>query len=148
MRVVIQRVKQAHVRVNNQIVGAIDQGYLLLVGLRKGDDELVLSNVANKIAKLRIFSDDKGLMNLNIGQVNGKILSISQFTLYGDVKKQNRPGFTEAMPYKEAERMYKLFNRLLAAKDLHVEEGVFGEHMDVSLINDGPVTIIIDTDQL
>ena len=147
MRVVIQRVKQAHVRVKNQIVGAIDQGYLLLVGLRKGDDEVTLSNVANKIAKLRIFSDDKGLMNLNIGQVNGKILSISQFTLYGDVKKQNRPGFTEAMPYKEAERMYKHFNQLLAAKDLYVEEGIFGEHMDVSLINDGPVTIIIDTDQ-
>jgi len=144
MRVVVQRVSSASVTVNNQLISEINQGFLLLVGLKKDDDFKTIEEMAKKISKLRIFSDDMGLMNLNINQVKGEILSISQFTLYGDVKKQNRPGFTEAMPYVEAEGMYQRFNQFLRDNQLVVKEGLFGEHMDVALVNDGPVTIIID----
>lgn len=147
MRVVVQRVKQASVSVNNHVVSQIEYGFLLLVGLRNGDDEDTIKNMALKISKLRIFSDDTGLMNLNIHQIKGQILSISQFTLYGDVRKQNRPGFTQAMKFDHAKTMYALFNDYLRSHDLLVKEGVFGEHMEVSLINDGPVTLIIDTSQ-
>ena len=144
MRVVVQRVSSASVTVNNQLISEINQGFLLLVGLKKDDDFKTIEEMAKKISKLRIFSDEMGLMNLNINQVKGEILSISQFTLYGDVKKQNRPGFTEAMHYVEAEGMYQRFNQFLRDNQLVVKEGLFGEHMDVALVNDGPVTIIID----
>jgi D-tyrosyl-tRNA(Tyr) deacylase len=147
MRVLVQRVKNAGVSVGGNLISHIDQGYLLLVGLKKDDHEKVIEDVARKIAKLRIFSDKDGLMNLSINQVNGEILSISQFTLYGDVKKQNRPGFSNAMAYDQAKDMYEYFNQNLRSYGLIVKTGVFGEHMDVHLVNDGPVTIIIDTDQ-
>jgi D-tyrosyl-tRNA(Tyr) deacylase len=147
MRVVVQRVKQASVHVGGNLISHIDQGYLLFVGLKKDDDKKIIEDMAGKISKLRIFSDNDGLMNLSIKQVNGEILSISQFTLYGDVKKQNRPGFTDAMAYDQAKDMYQYFNQVLGKHGLSVKSGVFGEHMEVHLVNDGPVTIIVDTDQ-
>ncbi|MFP4478114.1 MAG: D-aminoacyl-tRNA deacylase [Candidatus Izemoplasmatales bacterium] len=145
MKIVVQRVKNASVKVGERLVSEINQGLVLLVGLHKDDDLKDLKYAASKIAKLRIFSDDLGLMNLNIKQVKGQILSISQFTIYGDVKKQNRPGFSNAMSYEIAKQMYQDFNELLIKEDLSVKEGLFGENMSVSLVNDGPVTIIVDT---
>jgi D-tyrosyl-tRNA(Tyr) deacylase len=147
MRVLVQRVKNASVQVEGNLISQIEQGYLLLVGLKKDDDKKIIEDMARKVAKLRIFSDKDGLMNLSINQVKGDILSISQFTLYGDVKKQNRPGFSNAMAYDQAKDMYEYFNQALRGHGLMVKTGVFGEHMDVQLVNDGPVTIIIDTDQ-
>lgn len=147
MIVVVQRVSEASVSVDGKLVNQINQGYLLLVGFKKGDLEEDLIYLANKIGKLRIFSDNQGKMNLSIKQVNGEILSISQFTLYGDVKKQNRPGFTQSMPYEKANAMYKLFNRYLIEEGLSVKDGIFGGDMSVSLVNDGPVTIILNTDE-
>jgi D-tyrosyl-tRNA(Tyr) deacylase len=147
MRIVVQRVNQASVSVKSTSINQIQQGYLLLVGLKVGDTVDDLKFMAQKIRKLRIFSDAEGKMNLNITQVKGEILSISQFTLYGDVKKQNRPGFTQALPYHEAEKMYQLFNGYLRDEGLIVKEGVFGENMEVSLVNDGPVTLILNTEE-
>lgn len=146
MRVVVQRVLSASVHVGNRLVTSIDKGYMLLVGICKTDSVKELEYVSKKISKLRIFSDDKGLMNLDIKKVKGSILSVSQFTLYGQTKKQNRPGFSNAMPFEEAKKMYFDFNELLRKEDIIVKEGVFGEDMKVSIINDGPVTIIIDTE--
>lgn len=147
MRVVIQRVKKASVSIDNHIYSDIDQGFLLYVGLHKEDSIDIVKRMAKKISKLRIFSDELGLMNLNIKKVNGCILSISQFTLYGDTKKQNRPGFSNAMPYQLAQDMYEKFNQFLKEEDLIVKTGKFGENMQVSSVNDGPVTIIIDSNE-
>lgn len=147
MRVVIQRVLDSSIRVENKLIASINHGLLLFVGLSKDDSFKELEYVSKKISKLRIFADDKGLMNLNIKQVQGEILSVSQFTLYGETKKQNRPGFSKAMAFDKAEEMYNVFNNLLRQEDLEVKEGLFGEDMQVSITNDGPVTIIIDTEQ-
>ena len=147
MKVIVQRVNSANVKVNDQLISDINHGLLLLVGLHKNDTLKDLEYVARKISKLRIFSDDKGLMNLDISKVNGEVLSISQFTIYGSVKKQNRPGFSDAMPYEQAHEMYDTFNRLLVEQGLRVKEGLFGEDMKVSLVNNGPVTIIVDTEE-
>jgi D-tyrosyl-tRNA(Tyr) deacylase len=145
MRVVVQRVTKALVKVNQEVVSCIDDGLLLLVGFTQGDGSEHLDYVARKIARLRIFEDDQGLMNLDIKQVNGKILSISQFTVYGDSSKSNRPSFTKALNYEDANKLYQEFNEILRRDhDLEVFPGVFGEHMDVELVNSGPVTIIIE----
>lgn len=145
MRVVVQRVKEANVQVDNKVVSSIKQGYLLLVGIKTTDTIDEIRYVARKIAKLRVFSDKDDKMNLSIDDINGKVLSISQFTLYGDTSKSNRPSFTKAMNYKLAEDVYLQFNRILREEySLEVLEGVFGENMSISLINDGPVTIIIE----
>lgn len=145
MRVVVQRVSKALVKVNDKIVSDIDNGLLLLVGFTQGDSLEHLEYVARKIARLRIFEDDQGLMNLDIKATNGKILSISQFTVYGDTVKSNRPSFTKALNYEEANKLYLEFNEILRTEyDLEVYPGVFGEHMDVELVNSGPVTIIIE----
>lgn len=145
MRVVVQRVKEASVSVNEKMISKIAKGYLLLVGLEKNDTLETVEYVAKKVGKLRIFDDEQGKLNLNINQIDGEILSISQFTLYGDTVKSNRPGFSDAMEYRLANEMYKKFNQILRDEfNLNVFEGVFGEHMDVSLINDGPVTIFIE----
>ncbi|MFW5795483.1 MAG: D-aminoacyl-tRNA deacylase [Bacillota bacterium] len=147
MRVIVQRVLEATVIINDKIINKIDRGYLLFVGLKKDDKQADLEYCARKIAKLRIFSDDNNLMNLNIDKIHGKILSISQFTLYADTRKQNRPGFSKAMEYKFAKEMYLRFNDILRKTyKLDVFEGVFGESMKISSINDGPVTIIIDSE--
>ncbi len=145
MKVVVQRVTEASVTVNHKIVSRINKGFLLLVGLSKTDTIDEIKYVARKIAKLRVFSDVDDKMNLSINDVHGEILSISQFTLYGETHKSNRPSFTEAMSYKLAKPLYETFNDILRNEyGLRVSEGVFGENMDVNLINNGPVTIIIE----
>lgn len=145
MRVILQRVKSAAVRIDDQTVGQIDQGYLLLVGIAPGDTLADLKKVAHKITNLRIFSDADGKMNLSLQQVQGSILSVSQFTLYADLKHGNRPGFSQAGAPDFANRQYQAFNQELVALGNHVETGHFGADMQVSLVNDGPVTLIYDT---
>ncbi len=145
MKVIVQRVNIASVSVNQNVISQIKKGYVLLVGFKKGDSLIEVEYVARKIANLRIFSDDNDKLNLSIKQVNGEILSISQFTVYGDVNKSNRPSFTESMNFQEAKKLYLEFNEILRNKyQIKVFEGIFGEDMVVSLENDGPVTIIVE----
>lgn len=144
MKVVIQRVSQAQVKVENEIVGKIEKGALFLVCFEKGDENLDLEKVASKLLKLRYFEDpDTGKMNQDIFQAKGKVLSISQFTLSWDGKKGNRPSFDNSMEPQLAEEKYQQLNSILS-KEVNVEKGVFGKHMDVSLVNDGPVTFSLD----
>lgn len=143
MRCVIQRVIEAKVEVENQVLAAIEKGYLIYVGIHQSDDEKTVLKMANKIISLRIFEDEHEKMNLNLKQVDGQILSISQFTLYGDTKGNNRPSFIEAAKPEQAMRLYDLFNEKLSDA-CHVENGLFGAHMKIESINDGPVTIIIE----
>lgn len=145
MRVVVQRVKSASVTVDGAVVGEIGQGLLLLVGIKNDDDERAVDFVADKIHGLRIFEDGSGKMNHSVADVGGAILSVSQFTLYGDVSKGRRPNFMEAARPEKAEPLYERFNDRLREKGLHVETGVFGAMMDVALVNDGPVTIIVES---
>lgn len=144
MRVVIQRVKQAKVTINGQISGQINAGLLLLVGLKNGDTAEQVQQAADKIAKMRIFADAAGKTNLNIKQVGGQILSVSQFTLLANTKKGNRPSFVEAMRPPASKNLWEQFNDELRARGLHVETGEFGADMEVSLVNDGPFTIVYD----
>lgn len=146
MRVVLQRVSSASVTVNDQELGAIGQGYMLLVAIQDADTEAELDYLVRKITGLRVFEDEAGKMNLSIQDVGGSILSISQFTLYADTRRGNRPSFTDAGAPAYAEKMYDQFNTKLAATGLTVAAGEFGADMKVSLVNDGPVTIIFDTD--
>ena len=146
MRVVLQRVSSASVTVNDQELGAIAQGYMLLVAIQDADTEAELDYLVRKITGLRVFEDEAGKMNLSIQDVGGSILSISQFTLYADTRRGNRPSFTDAGAPAYAEKMYDQFNTKLAATGLTVATGEFGADMKVSLVNDGPVTIIFDTD--
>ena len=145
MKVVIQRVSKASVTIEGHINGAIDKGFLVLVGISEEDDEAIIAKMASKISKLRIFDDDNQKMNLVLNDIGGSILSISQFTLYADTNKGNRPSFTNAGKPEKAERLYLLFNEELRKLGLKVEEGIFGSDMKVELLNDGPVTIIIDS---
>ncbi|MCR8644100.1 D-aminoacyl-tRNA deacylase [Paenibacillus sp. N1-5-1-14] len=147
MRVVIQRSKEAKVTVDGQVVGQIDRGLVLLVGITHDDTIEDAKYVADKIAGLRIFEDEAGKMNESIMQIGGQILSISQFTLYGDCRKGKRPSFIAAARPEQAQPLYDQFNDLLRAQGLQVETGVFGAMMDVSLTNWGPVTIVLDTKQ-
>ncbi len=145
MRVVVQRVSSASVSVAGNTISSIQKGYLLLVGLKDGDEQETLEYMARKVARLRIFSDEDDKMNLNIDAVKGQILSISQFTLYGDTSQSNRPSFTTAMAYDKAYEMYQTFNSILRdTYHLEVFEGVSGEQMAIDLTNDGPVTIILE----
>ena len=146
MRVVLQRVSSASVTVDDQELGAIGQGYMLLVAIQDADTEAELDYLVRKITGLRVFEDEAGKMNLSIQDVGGSILSISQFTLYADTRRGNRPSFTDAGAPAYAEKMYDQFNAKLAATGLTVATGEFGADMKVSLVNDGPVTIIFDTD--
>ncbi|MCQ2008516.1 D-aminoacyl-tRNA deacylase [Sporolactobacillus sp. STSJ-5] len=145
MRVVLQRVTRAQVDIDGKTVGRIDAGLLLLVGIKTGDTEDDLQYVADKLSGLRIFEDDGGKMNRSIMDTEGSILSVSQFTLYGDASKGRRPSFMEAARPEIAEPLYEAFNEKLRALGLHVETGVFGADMAVSLVNDGPVTLIIES---
>ena len=146
MRIVLQRVKSASVSIDDVVVGNINQGFLLLVGVGPEDSSDDASYLARKIAGMRIFSDENGKMNLSIDQIGGKILSVSQFTLFADTKKGNRPSFTGAASPDFATNLYEEFNELLRTEyGLIVETGEFGADMQVSLVNDGPVTIILDT---
>jgi D-tyrosyl-tRNA(Tyr) deacylase len=146
MRIVLQRVKSASVSIDETVVGKIGVGYVLLVGIADNDKEAELDYLVRKITKLRVFEDLVGKMNLAIEDVGGQILSISQFTLYADTKKGNRPSFTKAGAPDFADKMYQLFNKKLRDTGLTVETGEFGANMQVQLINDGPVTIIFDTE--
>ena len=146
MRIVLQRVKSASVSIEGTVVGEIEQGFLLLVGVGPDDTRDDASYLARKIAGMRIFSDENGKMNLSIDQIEGKILSVSQFTLFADTKKGNRPSFTGAASPEAANKLYEEFNEILRTEyGLIVETGEFGADMQVSLVNDGPVTILLDT---
>jgi len=145
VKVVLQRSKAASVSVNGDIVGSIPSGLVLLVGVAEGDAEQDARYLAEKVAGLRIFEDEGGKMNLSVMDTGGQILSISQFTLYGDCRKGKRPNFMAAARPETAEPLYERFNELLRAQGLHVETGRFGEMMDVSLVNDGPVTLILES---
>ena len=146
MRIVLQRVKSASVSIEGTVVGEIEQGFLLLVGVGPDDTRDDASYLARKIAGMRIFSDENGKMNLSIDQVGGKILSVSQFTLFADTKKGNRPSFTGAASPAAANKLYEEFNEILRTEyGLIVETGEFGADMQGSLVNDGPVTILLDT---
>ena len=145
MRAVIQRVSQASVTVEDQVVGAIGRGFLLLLGITHNDGRAEADWLARKIAGLRIFEDDAGKMNLGLADVAGAVLVVSQFTLYGDARKGRRPDFIRAARPDVAEPLVETFVRTLRAEGLHVETGRFGAMMDVALVNDGPVTLWLDT---
>ena len=144
MKLVIQRVKNASVTIDNELFSSIEQGYLILFGVEKGDTKEQADWLANKVSVLRCFSDENGKMNLSIKDVNGEILIVSQFTLCGDIKKGTRPSFDKAMPPSEANEMYEYFISKVKEQNIPVKTGVFGAHMDVQLINDGPVTFVVD----
>jgi D-tyrosyl-tRNA(Tyr) deacylase len=145
MRVVLQRVKEAAVTIDGKCVGRIRGGLLLLVGIRTGDTEDDVVSIADKIAVLRIFEDENGKMNRSIQDVGGAVLSVSQFTLYGDVSHGRRPSFITAARPETAEPLYEAFNNRLRSAGLDVATGKFGADMQVSLINDGPVTLIVES---
>lgn len=145
MRAVIQRVKQASVSVAKETLGEINQGFVVLLGIHETDQADDVAYLVRKISKLRVFEDESGKMNQDLAAVAGSILSISQFTLYADTKKGNRPSFVKAARPEVAIPLYEAFNEQLRALGIPVATGEFGADMAVSLINDGPVTIIIDT---
>lgn len=145
MKVVLQRAKNASVTVEGSVTGVIDKGYVLLVGITHTDTLEDIHYVAKKIAELRIYEDENGKMNRSILEEGGAILSISQFTLYADVKKGRRPSFIEAARPDYAEGLWQAFNNELSTYGLQVETGIFGAMMDVALVNDGPVTIIVES---
>jgi len=145
MRVVVQRSKEASVKVEGKIVGSIRKGFVLLVGVTHEDKEEDAAYLAEKIANLRVFEDSEGKMNLSLLDEGGEILSVSQFTLYGDCRKGRRPNFMEAAKPEQAVKIYEAFNRFLGEIGLKVETGEFGAMMDVQLINDGPVTLILES---
>lgn len=148
MRLVVQRVTEASCTVDDQITGKIGRGYMVLVGLGLTDKEETVEKMAVKLSKLRIFDDENGKINRSIYDVDGKILSISQFTLYADAKKGNRPSFTDALGGDRAKELYLYFNECLRNLSLEVEEGIFGADMKIALVNDGPVTVILDSEVL
>ncbi len=145
MKIVIQRCKSASVEVDGSTVGSIGQGLMILVGVTEGDTEKDARYLADKAAGLRIFEDEAGKMNHSVEDVGGSILSVSQFTLYGDCRKGRRPNFMAAARPEPAQALYEMFNEALRARGLTVETGIFGAMMDVSLVNWGPVTLIIDS---
>lgn len=144
MRIVLQRAKAAHVTVDGAVTGAITHGYVLLVGVTHEDTQAQADWLAEKIAGLRLFEDEEGKMNRSIDEVDGQILSVSQFTLYADTRRGRRPSFIEAARPETAETLWLYFNDRLRTLGFQVETGVFGAMMDVKLTNDGPVTIILE----
>lgn len=146
MRIIVQRCSRAEVRIDGETVGQIGTGFLLLVGITHGDTKQEAEYLAKKVANMRIFNDTEGKMNLSLAEVGGAILSISQFTLYGNAHKGNRPSFIKAAPPEVAEPLYAYFNTLLRELyGLTVETGRFGADMKVDFVNDGPVTILLDS---
>jgi len=144
MRAVVQRVSRASVTVEGEVTGAIERGLLVLLGVGHDDTDERARALAAKIARLRIFGDEAGKMNLSVEDTGGGVLAVSQFTLLADTRKGNRPSFVGAAPPQEANRLYEVFCDALAALGLPVAKGVFGAHMDVDLTNDGPVTIVLE----
>ncbi len=145
MRALVQRVSQASVRVDGREVGAIDQGLLVLLGVAPDDGEDQARWLARKLSMLRIFQDPQGRMNLSVQDVGGAALVVSQFTLYADCRRGNRPSFVRSAQPQLAEPLYERFCELLAEQGLRVERGVFGALMDITLVNHGPVTVVVDT---
>ncbi|OAS84965.1 MULTISPECIES: D-aminoacyl-tRNA deacylase [Metabacillus] len=145
MKVVIQRAKEAKVTVDNKVVGQIDEGVMVLVGITHDDSEADAEYLAEKIVNLRIFEDEAGKMNHSLLDVNGQVLSVSQFTLYGDCRKGRRPNYMNAAKPDYANEIYEIFNTKLREKGLHVETGIFGAMMDVQFTNVGPVTLIVES---
>ncbi|HHO55693.1 MAG TPA: D-tyrosyl-tRNA(Tyr) deacylase [Trueperaceae bacterium] len=148
MRALIQRVSKAKVEVDNKIVGEINNGLLILLGISPNDSEEIAQKLALKISKLRIFNDEQGKMNLSVKDIGGSALVISQFTLYANAKKGNRPSYTNAAPPKIADELYQKFSKLLAKEEILVENGIFAADMKVELLNDGPVTIFLDSEEM
>ena len=148
MRAVIQRVTRAEVRVEERITGSIGRGLVILLAVGEGDDENAAVYMAEKVATLRIFEDGGGKMNLSVGETGGAVLAVSQFTLYGDCRKGRRPSFDSAAKPEPARDLYQRFITLLRERGLRVEEGVFQAMMQVDLVNDGPVTILLDSTRL
>jgi len=148
MRAVIQRVSQASVSVEGNIVGKINQGVVVLLGITHDDTEEDAKYLAEKISNLRIFEDENNKLNLSVCDIKGKILSISQFTLYGDCRKGRRPSFTEAAHPNIAEKLYNQFNKHVEGLNIEVEKGIFQAFMQVEIHNDGPVTIVLDSKKI
>ena len=144
MRVLVQRVREASVEVDSKVVGEIDNGLLLFVGFTHTDTSKEIDYLVNKVINLRVFDDENGVMNKSLLDTNGSILSISQFTLYADSSKGNRPSYVNAMPGDKSIKLYEEFNSKLKEKNIHIETGIFGADMKVSLINDGPITIMLE----
>ena len=145
MRIVLQRVTRAHVEVAGEIVGSIGTGLLILVGVTHADTNYDADSLASKIIQLRIFPDDAGRMNRSLREAGGALLVVSQFTLYGDCRKGRRPGFDAAAPPERARALYEYFVQRLEQSNVKVETGIFQAEMEVSLVNDGPVTFILDS---
>ncbi|KXU51602.1 MAG: D-aminoacyl-tRNA deacylase [Longibaculum muris] len=148
MKLVVQRVKESSVTIDGKIHGQIDKGLMVLVGFCEGDNEVIVDKMVEKMIHLRIFEDAAGKMNLSLNDVHGAILSISQFTLYADCRKGRRPSFIDAAKPEVAIPLYNYFNQKIADSGIHVETGIFGADMKVSLLNDGPVTIILDSQDI
>lgn len=148
MRIVVQNVIDASVSIDNKIVGKISHGFCLLVGFTHSDNEAIVDKMVAKLLSLRVFADENGKTNLSLKDVNGEILSISQFTLYGSVKDGRRPAFIDAMRPDEASRLYNYFNSKLEESEFNIQKGVFGADMKISLVNDGPFTLILDSEEL
>lgn len=144
MKIVLQRVKNTSLSIDNKLYSSIGQGYLVLFGVEKGDTKAQADWLANKVCALRCFADENGKMNLSIKDINGEMLIVSQFTLCGSIKKGTRPSFDNAMPPDEAKKMYEYFISKVKEQNIPVQTGVFGAHMEINLLNDGPVTFIVD----
>ena len=148
MRAIIQKVTRASVTVENELISEIGNGYMVLLAVKETDDKDDLSYIKRKISNLRIFEDNEGKMNLSLKQTGGEILLVSQFTLYGDARKGNRPSFTESAGLEKANDYYEKLRYELIDEGFNVKTGKFQAHMEVSLVNDGPVTIILDSERI
>lgn len=145
MRAVVQRAKKANVTVDGEVIGLIDHGLVVLLGVTAADTEKDITAIVQKLIHLRIFEDEANKMNESLIDKSGSVLSISQFTLFADIQKGRRPSFTKAAPPEKARKLYDIFNQTLISAGIHVETGEFGAMMKVELVNDGPVTIIMET---
>lgn len=148
MRLIVQNSLNASCEVNNKIVGKITHGFVVLVGFTQGDNEEIVDKMANKFLSMRVFEDENGKTNLSLKDVNGEILSISQFTLYASLKEGRRPSFVNALEPNKANELYKYFNKVLEDAGYKVEKGIFGADMKINLINNGPFTTILDSKEL
>ena len=144
MKIILQKVKKASVSVDNKVVGSIDKGYCLLVGVHKDSTEEDAKYLAKKVVQARLFEDENDKINLSLKDVGGSILSVSQFTLYADTKKGNRPSFTSAAGAEKANQLYEKFNEFLREEGVTVETGIFQTMMEVNIVNDGPITIVYE----
>ena len=148
MRAVVQRVKESSVTVNDKVTGSIRQGLMVLIGVEDGDTEKDAEYIAKKVSALRVFDDEEGVMNLSVKDINGEILAVSQFTLLGDVRKGNRPSYFSAAAPEDANNLYRKTVELIKSNGIHVEEGIFQAEMIVNIVNDGPVTILLESRKL